>query len=71
VTSELAHRLRLSPMVAENDAPHGTAFTVSVDYKHGTTTWHLGRRPRRHGAQSRQQQCGRRRLRAPRATCFR
>ena len=25
-------------MVAENDAPHGTAFTVSVDYKHGTTT---------------------------------
>ena len=38
VTSELAHRLRLAPMVAENDAPHGTAFTVSVDYKHGTTT---------------------------------
>ena len=25
-------------MVADNDAPHGTAFTVSVDYKHGTTT---------------------------------
>src|SRR5690606_1384733 len=21
-----------------NDAPHGTAFTVSVDYRHGTTT---------------------------------
>src|SRR3954469_3822655 len=38
VTSELAQRLRLSPMVAENDAPHGTAFTVTVDYKHGTTT---------------------------------
>jgi len=38
VTSELAHRLRLSPMVAENDAPHGTAFTVSIDYRHGTTT---------------------------------
>jgi len=38
VTSDLAHRLRLSPMVAENDAPHGTAFTVSIDYKHGTTT---------------------------------
>src|SRR6476469_8585291 len=31
VTSELSHRLRLAPMVAENDAPHGTAFTVSVD----------------------------------------
>jgi len=36
--AETAHRLRLAPMVAENDAPHGTAFTVSVDYKHGTTT---------------------------------
>jgi 3,4-dihydroxy 2-butanone 4-phosphate synthase/GTP cyclohydrolase II len=25
-------------MVADNDAPHGTAFTVSIDYRHGTTT---------------------------------
>ena len=25
-------------MVADNDATHGTAFTVSIDYKHGTTT---------------------------------
>jgi len=33
-----AHRLRLAPMVAENDAPHGTAFTVTADYRHGTTT---------------------------------
>ncbi len=33
-----AHRLRLAPMVSDNDAPHGTAFTVTVDYKHGTTT---------------------------------
>ena len=33
-----ARRLNLSAMVAENDAPHATAFTVSVDYKHGTTT---------------------------------
>jgi 3,4-dihydroxy 2-butanone 4-phosphate synthase/GTP cyclohydrolase II len=33
-----AHRLRLQPMVAENDAPLGTAFTVSVDVKHGLTT---------------------------------
>ena len=31
-------RLKLDPMVAENDAPHRTAFTVSVDYRHGTTT---------------------------------
>ncbi|EFL88861.1 3,4-dihydroxy-2-butanone-4-phosphate synthase [Ahrensia sp. R2A130] len=33
-----ARRLNLAPMVAENDAPHSTAFTVSVDYKHDTTT---------------------------------
>ena len=33
-----AKRLNLAPMVAENDAPHATAFTVSVDYRHGTTT---------------------------------
>ena len=38
ITAETAQRLRLAPMVADNDAPHGTAFTVSVDYKHGTTT---------------------------------
>ncbi len=38
ITTETAQRLRLAPMVADNDAPHGTAFTVSVDYKHGTTT---------------------------------
>jgi 3,4-dihydroxy-2-butanone 4-phosphate synthase len=25
-------------MVADNDSAHTTAFTVSVDYKHGTTT---------------------------------
>lgn len=35
---EEARRLNLAPMVAENDAPHATAFTVSVDFKHGTTT---------------------------------
>jgi 3,4-dihydroxy 2-butanone 4-phosphate synthase / GTP cyclohydrolase II len=35
---ELAHRLRLEPMVAANEAPLGTAFTVSVDVKHGLTT---------------------------------
>lgn len=33
-----AERLRLSPMVAQNDAPLQTAFTVSVDYRHGLTT---------------------------------
>lgn len=35
---EEANRLNLAPMVADNDAPHATAFTVTVDYKHGTTT---------------------------------
>jgi 3,4-dihydroxy 2-butanone 4-phosphate synthase/GTP cyclohydrolase II len=38
LTGETARRLHLAPMVADNDAPHGTAFTVSVDYRHGTTT---------------------------------
>lgn len=33
-----ARRLRLDPMVSVNDAPHSTAFTVSVDVRHGTTT---------------------------------
>ena len=33
-----AQRLRLDPMVASNDAPLGTAFTVSVDFRHGLTT---------------------------------
>ena len=35
---ETAERMGLPPMVASNDAPLQTAFTVSVDYKHGTTT---------------------------------
>jgi len=35
---ELARRLHLEPMVAENDAPLGTAFTVTVDVRHGLTT---------------------------------
>ncbi|MCI5076722.1 3,4-dihydroxy-2-butanone-4-phosphate synthase [Oricola sp.] len=38
MTREDAKRFNLGPMVAENDAPHTTAFTVTVDYKHGTTT---------------------------------
>ena len=33
-----ARRLHLDPMVSANDAPLGTAFTVSVDVKHGMTT---------------------------------
>ncbi len=38
ITRDVARKLQLLPMVAENDAPHGTAFTVSVDYKPGLTT---------------------------------
>jgi 3,4-dihydroxy 2-butanone 4-phosphate synthase/GTP cyclohydrolase II len=38
MTREDAKRLNLNPMVADNDAPHSTAFTVTVDFKHGTTT---------------------------------
>ncbi|WP_445501624.1 3,4-dihydroxy-2-butanone-4-phosphate synthase [Microvirga sp. G4-2] len=38
LTASEARRLRLDPMVASNDAPLGTAFTVSVDVKHGLTT---------------------------------
>jgi 3,4-dihydroxy 2-butanone 4-phosphate synthase/GTP cyclohydrolase II len=33
-----AKRLRLDPMVSSNDAPLGTAFTVSIDFRHGLTT---------------------------------
>src|SRR5947207_3327809 len=33
-----AKRLHLNPMVALNDAPLGTAFTVTVDVRHGLTT---------------------------------
>src|SRR5271170_5309722 len=36
--AEQARRLHLDPMVAENDAPLGTAFTVSVDVRHGLST---------------------------------
>ncbi len=36
--AETAERLRLQPMVASNDAPLTTAFTVSVDCRRGLTT---------------------------------
>ncbi len=38
ITRDLAKKLRLDPMVSNNDAPHATAFTVSVDVRVGTTT---------------------------------
>ncbi len=38
LSSAEAKRLHLNPMVSSNDAPLGTAFTVTVDVKHGLTT---------------------------------
>jgi 3,4-dihydroxy 2-butanone 4-phosphate synthase / GTP cyclohydrolase II len=38
ITLERAKQLRLPPMTAENDAPLGTAFTVSIEAKEGVTT---------------------------------
>lgn len=38
LTQAEARRRRLDPMVPSNDAPLGTAFTVSVDTRHGLTT---------------------------------
>ncbi|HEV7254837.1 MAG TPA: 3,4-dihydroxy-2-butanone-4-phosphate synthase [Mesorhizobium sp.] len=38
MTREETRRLNLAAMVAENDSAHTTAFTVSVDFRHGTTT---------------------------------
>jgi 3,4-dihydroxy 2-butanone 4-phosphate synthase/GTP cyclohydrolase II len=38
VTEDIAARLHLNPMVASNNAPLSTAFTVSVDVRHGLNT---------------------------------
>ena len=38
ILEEQAAQLHLDPMVARNDAPMSTAFTVSIDYKDGLTT---------------------------------
>jgi 3,4-dihydroxy 2-butanone 4-phosphate synthase/GTP cyclohydrolase II len=38
ILEEQAQKLHLDPMVARNDAPMSTAFTVSIDYKEGLTT---------------------------------
>ncbi|MGM7681396.1 bifunctional 3,4-dihydroxy-2-butanone-4-phosphate synthase/GTP cyclohydrolase II [Cytobacillus sp. Hm23] len=37
ISEEIAERLQLNPMVLNNTDPHGTAFTVSIDYKTSTT----------------------------------
>ena len=38
ILEDHARELHLEPMVARNDAPMATAFTVSIDYKQGLTT---------------------------------
>ena len=38
ITSDIANRLQLYPMVQNNTTKYGTAFTVSIDAKDGTTT---------------------------------
>jgi 3,4-dihydroxy 2-butanone 4-phosphate synthase / GTP cyclohydrolase II len=38
ITSEQARNLSLPPQAADNTALHDTAFTVSVDAKHGVTS---------------------------------
>ena len=38
ITPDEARRLQLAPMVSANDAPLGTAFTVSIDVRHGMNT---------------------------------
>jgi 3,4-dihydroxy 2-butanone 4-phosphate synthase/GTP cyclohydrolase II len=38
LSAQEARRLHLEPMVAANDAPLGTAFTITVDVRHGLTT---------------------------------
>lgn len=38
LTGEAVRRLRLPPMVDRNESRYGTAFTVSIDARHGVTT---------------------------------
>src|SRR5260370_3908342 len=37
ITGEIARRLHLAPMVADSDAIHATAFTISADSRPGPT----------------------------------
>jgi 3,4-dihydroxy-2-butanone 4-phosphate synthase len=62
---EEARRLNLAPMVADNDSAHTTAFTVSVDFKHGTTTGISADDRTADGAQPRQPECWRHPISSP------
>ena len=48
MTGDRLDELEIPLMVRDNTEAQRTAFTYSVDYSHGTTTGHLGRRPGRH-----------------------
>ena len=65
LTGDDARRLNLAPMVAINDAPLGTAFTVSVDVAPRADDRHFGRAAHQHRARARQSQHGRERFRPP------
>jgi len=38
LTSDRCNQLNLRPMVADNTSPFGTAFTISIEARHGVTT---------------------------------
>ncbi|MEN6469364.1 MAG: 3,4-dihydroxy-2-butanone-4-phosphate synthase, partial [Smithella sp.] len=38
INEEIANRMKLHPMVKDNQARFGTAFTVSIEARHGVTT---------------------------------
>ena len=56
LSAEEAKRLHLDPMVAANDAPLGTAFTVSVDCPPRPDHRHLGGGAHQYRARARQWQ---------------
>ena len=56
LSADDAKRLHLDPMVSRNDAPLGTAFTVSVDVQARPDHRHLRRGAHQYRARARQRQ---------------
>lgn len=54
LTEAQADRLALPPMVVNNNSANQTAFTVSIEAKHGVTTGGFGARSRHHHQNRRQ-----------------
>ena len=67
----MADRLGLPPMVARNEDPRGTAYTVSVDARGRHQHGHQRGGPRPHAAAARRPRHRRRRPGPARATCSR